>query len=133
MLGSTYQQPYFWAISQDKDFTFSPIFTTKRSVVGIGRYREVFPTGAIDLRASLTHTDRERRDGTIENDVFRGHIDSTARFDINDSNRMGVDVQRATDDTYMRLHNLSTAQDSTSRAFIEGPNGRNYLAGHNYL
>jgi len=133
VLGSTYQQPYFWAISQDKDFTFSPIFTTKRSVVGVGRYREVLPTGTIDLRASLAHTDRERRDGTIENDVFRGHIDSTARFDINDSYRMGVDVQRATDDTYMRLYNFSTAQDLTSRAFIEGFNGRNYLAVNNYL
>ncbi len=133
VLGSTYQQPYFWAISKDKDFTFSPIITTKRSVVGVGKYREVFPTGELDLRASLTHTDREKSDGTIESDVFRGHIDSTARFDINDSYRMGVDVQRSTDDTYMRLYNISSAQDLTSRAFVEGFNGRNYLSVNNYL
>ena len=133
VLGSTYQQPYFWAISKDKDFTFSPIFTTKRSVVGVGKYREVFPNGTMDLRGSATIADRERNDGSIASDVFRGHIDSTARFDINDSYRMGVDVQRATDDTYMRLYDFSTEQDLTSRAFVEGFNGRNYLAVNNYL
>ena len=133
VLGSTYQQPYFWAISKDKDFTFAPIFTTKRSVVAVGKYREVFPNGTMDLRGSATIADRERNDGSIASDVFRGHIDSTARFDINDSYRMGVDVQRATDDTYMRLYDFSTEQDLTSRAFVEGFNGRNYLAVNNYL
>ena len=133
VLGSTYQQPYFWAISKDRDFTFSPIFTTKQGVVGVGRYRELFPDGTMDLRGSGTIADRERSDGSIESDVFRGHIDSTARFDINDSYRMGVDVQRATDDTYMRLYDFSTEQYLTSRAFVEGFNGRNYLAINNYL
>ncbi len=132
-LGTTYQQPYFWAISKDRDFTFSPIFTTKQGVVGVGRYREVFPNGAIDLRGSATISDRERDDGTIESDVFRGHIDSTARFDINDSYRMGVDVQRTTDDTYLRLYDFSSVSELTSRAFAEGFNGRNYLAINNYL
>ncbi len=133
VLGSTYQQPYFWAISEDRDFTFSPIFTTKRGVVGVGKYREVFPNGTMDLRGSGTIADRERSDGSIESDVFRGHIDSTARFDINDSYRMGVDVQRASDGTYMRLYNFSGVPNLTSRAFVEGFNGRNYLAVNNYL
>jgi LPS-assembly protein len=133
VLGSTYQQPYFWAISKDRDFTFSPIFTTKRGVVGVGKYRHIFPNGTMDLRGSATIADRERNDGSIESDVFRGHIDSSARFDINDSYRMGVDVQRVTDDTYQRLYDFSTEQDLTSRAFIEGFNGRNYLAVNNYL
>jgi LPS-assembly protein len=133
VLGSTYQQPYFWAISEDKDFTFSPIFTTKRGIVGAGKYREVFPNGTVTLHGSATITDREKIDESIESDVLRGHIDGTARFDINDSYRMGVDVQRATDDTYTRLYNFSTEQDLTSRAFIEGFNGRNYLAVNNYL
>ena len=133
VLGSTYQQPYFWVISKDKDFTFSPIFTTKRSVVGVGRYRQAFPNGKMELRGSGTIADRERSDGSIESDVFRGHIDSTARFDINDSYRMGVDVQRATDDTYMRLYDFSGARNLTSRAFVEGFNGRNYLAVNSYL
>ncbi|MHA1151076.1 MAG: LPS-assembly protein LptD [Alphaproteobacteria bacterium] len=133
VLGTTYQQSYFWAISEDKDFTFSPIFTTKRGVVGVGRYRQVFANGAMDLRGSATIADRERSDGSIDNDDFRGHIDSTARFDINDAYRAGVDVQRTTDDTYMRLYDISSAQDLTSRAFVEGFNGRNYLAVNNYL
>ncbi len=133
ILGSTYQQPYFWVISEDKDFTFSPIFTTKQGVVGVGKYREAFPNGALDLRGSATIADREKTNGNIESNAFRGHIDSTARFDINDAYRMGVDIQRATDDTYMRLYNFSSEQDLTSRAFVEGFNGRNYLSVNNYI
>ena len=133
VLGSTIQQPYFWAISNDKDFTFSPIFTTKRGVVAVGKYRELFPNGTMDLRGSGTIADRTNTNGSIESNVFRGHIDSTARFDINDAYRMGVDVQRATDDTYLRIYNFSTEQNLTSRAFIEGFNGRNYLAVNGYL
>lgn len=133
VLGSTYQQPYFWAISKDRDFTFSPILTTKQGIVGVGRYREVFANGAVDLRGSATIADRQRNNGSIESDVFRGHIDSTARFDINDSYRMGLDIQRSKDDTYMRLYNFSNVQNLTSRAFVEGFNGRNYLAINNYI
>jgi LPS-assembly protein len=133
VLGTTYQQPYFWAISKDRDFTFSPIFTTERGVVGVGRYRDLFPNGTMDLGASGTIADRTETDGTIKSNVFRGHIDSTARFDLNDAYRTGVDVQRATDDTYMRVYDFSSAQVLTSRAFIEGFNGRNYLAVNNYL
>ncbi len=132
-LGSTYQQPYFWAISKDKDFTFSPIITTKRGVIGVGRYREAFPNGTVDLRGSGTVADREKNDGSIEDDVFRGHIDGTARFDINDIYRLGVDVQRTTDDTYLRLYDFSNDQDLTSRAFIEGLDGRDYSAINAYL
>ncbi len=133
VLGTTYQQPYFWAISEDRDLTFSPIFTTEQGIVGVGRYREAFPTGMIELQGSATIGDRKKGNGTIERDVFRGHIDSTARFDINDSYRMGVDVQRASDDTYMRLYNFASEQTLTSRVFAEGLSGRNYLAVNNYL
>ena len=132
-LGTTYQQPYFWAISKDKDFTLSPIITTKRGVVSVGRYREIFPNGIVDLRGSATIADRENNDGSTEDDAFRGHIDGTARFDINDVYRWGVDVQRTTDDTYLRLYDFSSEQDLISRAFVEGLDGRNYSAVNAYL
>jgi LPS-assembly protein len=132
-LGATYQQPYFWAIGPDKDATIAPILTTKLGVVAAGEYRQLFRDGRIDLRGSLGISDRTESDGTIEEDVLRGHIDSTARFDINKAWRWGVDAQRATDDTYLRVYNFSDEGTLTSRAFVEGLNGRNYLAVNNYL
>ncbi|HEY5598928.1 MAG TPA: LPS assembly protein LptD [Kiloniellales bacterium] len=132
VLGTTYQQPYYWTIAPDQDFTFSPIFTTKQGIVAVGEYRYLLPDGRIDLRGSGTFADRADTDG-IKPDRFRGHIDSTARFDIDDTWRWGVDAQRATDETYMRVYNFSSPRTLTSRAFAEGFNGRNYLAANSFL
>ena len=133
ILGATYQQPYFWAIGPDKDATIAPIVTTNQGVTVAGEYRQLFRDGRIDLRGSLGISDRTESTGSIEEDVLRGHIDGTARFDINKAWRWGVDAQRATDDTYLRLYNFSSEPTLTSRAFVEGFNGRNYLAVNNYL
>ncbi|MFQ5772952.1 MAG: LPS-assembly protein LptD [Kiloniellaceae bacterium] len=133
VLGATYQQPFYWAIGPNRDATIAPIITTKQSIAVAGEYRELYPYGTVTLRGSGTVADREETDGTIEEDRFRGHIDGTGRFEINQTWRSGVDVQRATDDTYLRIYNFSTARTLTSRAFVEGFNGRNYLAANGYL
>jgi LPS-assembly protein len=133
VLGTTYQQPYFWAIGPDKDATFAPILTTNQGVTAAGEYRQIFRDGRVDLRGSLGVSDRTESDGTIDEDALRGHIDGTARFDINKAWRWGVDAQRATDDTYLRIYNFSSERTLTSRAFAEGFNGRNYLALNSFL
>ncbi|MCZ6771678.1 MAG: LPS assembly protein LptD [Proteobacteria bacterium] len=133
VLGTTYQHPYYWTLGPDQDFTFSPIFTSKQGIVPVGEYRHLFPNGRIDLRGSATFADREDSDGSINENAFRGHIDSTIRFDIDDFWRWGVDAQRATDDTYMRVYNFSSPRTLTSRAFAERFEGRNYLAANAYL
>ena len=133
LLGTTYQQPYFWAIGPDKDATIAPILTTKQGVAVAAQYRQLLRDGQIDLRGSLGVSDRTETDGTITNDAIRGHVDGTARFEINENWRWGLDAQRASDDTYLRIYNFSKEQTLTSRAFLEGFNGRNYLAANNYL
>jgi LPS-assembly protein len=127
-LGFTTQIPYFWAISPDKDATFEPIITTKQSVVLAGEYRQAFPNGTFDFSGSGTFADLEDEDGTIDKDQFRGHIDSTGRFEIDETWRWGFDARRTTDDTYLRLYNFSADRTLTSRAFVEALNGRNYAA-----
>lgn len=127
-LGVTYQQPYHWVFDSDQDATFAPILTSEQGVVLAGEYRQLFPDGRVDFRGSATKADRTELGGEVEEDVFRGHIDGTARFDIDRTWRGGVDLQRASDDTYLRLYNFSTESNLTSRAFVEGFNARNYLA-----
>jgi len=132
-LGVTYQQPYHWVVDSTQDATFAPIVTSEQGVVLAGEYRQLFPKGRLDLRGSATRADREERGGVIEQDVFRGHIDGTARLDIDQTWRAGLDVQRASDGTYLRLYNFSNERSLTSRAFAEGFNGRNYLAANGFL
>jgi LPS-assembly protein len=113
--------------------TFEPIFTTKQSVVLAGEYRELFPKGRFELSASGTFADREKGNGETQSNAFRGHVDSTGRFAINDTWRWGFDVERTTDDTYLRLYNFSDESSLTSNLFTESLRGRNYFSVNGFV
>lgn len=134
-LGLSFQMPYFWVLGPDEDLTLSPLFTTQQSIVPMVEYRRRMVDGEINLGGSFTVADRQTEESgqtrTIHND-FRGHIDSFARFDINDHWRWGYDANRATDKTYLRLYNISDERTLTSQLFAEGFHGRNYLTIENY-
>ncbi len=131
-LGLRLETPYYWNISPDRDATFQPIFTTKQSVILGGEYRELFPKGEFEFRGSGTIADRKERDGRVRHDQLRGHVDSTGRFAINDSWRWGFDVERASDDTYLRLYDFSDQRTLTSNLFAEYLRGRNYFAANGF-
>lgn len=126
-LGATAQLSYYWNIAPDKDATFEPLFTTKQSIVLAGQYRELFANGEFEFNGSATIADRDTGSRN-KRDQFRGHIESFGRFDIDETWRWGFDANRATDDTYLRLYNFSSASTLTSDLFLEGLSGRNYAA-----
>lgn len=132
-LGTRVQVPYFWAISEDRDLTIDPIFTTDQSIVLNGAYRQVVPDGELILRGSATIADREITTDVVEPDKLRGHIDGSGRFDINETWRWGFDLNRSTDDTYLRVYDFGTDRTLTSGAFVEGFRGRNYASVKNFL
>jgi len=118
-LGFLVRTPYFWAIDEESDATFTPTMTSSEGPVLAGQYRKRTQHGRFEVDASLTQDSAE--------DV-RGHIDALGRFDIDPTWRSGFDLQRTTDDTYMRRYKFPRDDESTltSRAFAEGFRGRNY-------
>jgi LPS-assembly protein len=131
-LGFHVQTPYFWAISPDKDLTIAPIFSTKEYPVLYGTYRQRVDNGLFRITASGTLLDENEPSVGLNQDDFRGHIDATGRFDIDDNWRWGFDIARATDKTYERLFDFSNDRTLTSRAFTEMFNGRNYASIQGY-
>jgi len=128
-LGFTVRIPYFWAISPDKDLTIEPMITTEQRAVLIGQYRQRMRDGLIELGGSGTVADRQQFSNgkSVEREnEFRGHIDSRARFDINDYWRWGIDANRVTDKTYLRFYDFGNDRTLTSRLFAEGFHARNY-------
>lgn len=118
-LGTTVSTPYYIAISPSRDFTITPTLTAKERAILAGEYRERFAAAELRTTGNLTF-DSE--------DEFRGHIDAAYREDISNTWRGGVDLQRSSDDTYLRRYNFSSAKTLTSRGFAEGFRGRNYMA-----
>ena len=118
--GTVIEVPYFWAISEDKDLTLEPFFTTKERGVAKATYRQAFNDGLVVTTASATEDDTDGRDR------FRGHFEAEARFDLTSRWRAGADIKAATDDTYLRRYGLSSEDTLTNRLFAEGFDGRNY-------
>jgi LPS-assembly protein len=131
-LGFTVSVPFFWVIAPNIDATFEPIITTDQGIVLAGEYRHLFPFGELNVEASATIADREEKEGVVENDVFRGHIEAEGLFNLDETWRTGFDINRTTDDTYLRVYDFSSETTLTSSLFAEGFRGRNYAAFHSY-
>jgi LPS-assembly protein len=139
-LGANITVPYFWAIADNQDVTFSPRFlfpvatSTKtpatleaaqdslmQRAVLAGEHRWQGRQGETRTAASFT---QDRR--TAEN---RGHIDAEGKFDLDRSWRGGYQLQRVTDGTYAALYGFPLNANRpwlTTRPYVEGFGRRNY-------
>lgn len=137
-IGANLTVPYFWAIKDNQDVTFAPRFlfpgsTTKntreltesdnalRHMVLAGEHRWRGREGEERTLASLT-ADKYTGD-------LRGHINSRARFDLNNSWRAGYQLERASDDTYLSIYSYRIESDRpwlTTRPYVEGFGRRSY-------
>lgn len=133
-LGLTIETPYFFNLEPYRDFTLAPIFTSQEGVVLTGEYRERTQTGTYRLAASITRPDKRESNGEPgKGNEFRGHIEGDGRFDIGNSSRWGFDIERSSDDTYLRRYGFNSADTLTSRLFAEHFDDRNYAVIDNYL
>jgi len=128
-LGLSAEIPYFVVLSPTADVTLSPIFATRQFGIAKGQYRQLFRRGFLEMNGSATAADRENADGTIDENAFRGHIRSTFDYDIDETYRLGIQLDAASDDTYLRTFNLSSPTTLFSKAAVEGFRGRDYVQG----
>ena len=129
--------PFFWDISPDKDATLDPILTGDQGIIYSGEYREAFDTGYMEASGSFTIADE--RIGSpdlerIEEDVFRGHFFSDGQFNVDETWRWGWDVNRSTDQSYLRKFSFwdDPGNSMTSQVYTEGFRGRNYTSARAY-
>ena len=124
VFGTMVSTPYFIDIAPNKDLTIIPTFTTKEWGQLAGEYRALGPDSRIDAVASIALDADEK---------LLGHIDAKYRKDVSDTWRAGFDLQRSTDDTYLRRYNIASPKSMTTRAFGEAFRGRDYLKIDSYL
>ncbi|MCP4392906.1 MAG: LPS-assembly protein LptD [Alphaproteobacteria bacterium] len=118
-LGATIQTPYYWEISEHKDLTITPMYTSDEGAVFIANYRQMFTAGELDLTGSITEDSRNN---------LRNHIDLSAKAAINNNWRASLDVERASDDTYLKKYNFDDSPWLTSKAQVEGFFGKTYAS-----
>lgn len=127
LLGGSFQAPYFWAISEDKDLLFDPIIATDEYPVITGEYRQRFGNGETRTRLSSAYDDA--RGGGYS---ARGHIDSSSKFAISPIWRWGSEVHLASDDTYLQRYGFDWEETLVNRLYAEGFGSRSYAVAEGY-
>lgn len=136
-LGGFAQAPFFLVLDDDKDMTISPIYTVDEGLVFNGEYRQRFDNGELKLAGSATVADRKEGDPSnpqTKEDEFRGHVEAFGRYDINETWRIGMDIERSTDRTYLRRFDFFEPDGNSLKqhVFLEGFRQRNYASANLY-
>jgi LPS-assembly protein len=131
-LGSFVNVPYYFVLSDDKDLTLSPLFTTKGGEFIGGEYRQRLKNGNFELAGSVGQAKKIIQSKKQERKTkTRWHIDETFHLNLNRNWRGGVDIVRASDQTYLRQYPFygHTAENILkSKAFAEGFYNRSYAS-----
>ena len=122
-LGANVTIPYYWVLGPDKDLTLTPRFMTQAGVLLAADYRERFGNGTLDAIASVNHSNvGSGSSSSSEGEQWRGHINEHSVFDLDETYRTGLDVQRVSDQTYLQRFGFGNPllNAMTSRGYLEG-------------
>jgi LPS-assembly protein len=139
------EAPYYWALAPDYDFTLSPRVMTKQGVLMRGEFRQRLINGAYSIRASGIY--QLDKDVFLRGDAgpptpgyrnFRGSIETSGQFALNNKWVWGWDGILPTDPTYFQDYHLSTYQrgsnvlmsgltEGVSQLYLAGRGDRSYF------
>lgn len=131
-LGTFIRTSYYYDIAPDQDATVEmAAYTNQMPLLG-GEYRKRFEDGKLQLSGALTQSELIGQNKVSKGDKLRGYIAAKGLFDIDDTWRWGVDAARSTDKDFLKRYYGVREDILTSRAFVEGFDGRNYAAVNAY-
>ena len=114
--------PYYMVLGPDKDLTLAPRFTTRAGELLAAEYRQRFGNGVLDAIGSLNYSNVGSGNQTNTGEQWRGHINASGRWDLDETYRTGFQLQRVSDQTYLLRFGFGQPllNAMISRAYLEG-------------
>jgi LPS-assembly protein len=142
--GVAAQVPYYWVLAPDYDMTLTPTITTKQGPMMQAEFRQRTVNGAWMIRgAGIFQQDKDefiRGDGTTTPGyrTFRGSLESSGMFALNQKWVWGWDGVLLTDQTFFQDYNVSIRQtnldpfqngltEGVSQLYLTGKGNRSYF------
>ena len=121
-LGSSLELRYFWNISDQEDFLFTPLLSADQGIVWGGRYRKMFSNGDVEISGTYMKD--------ADSNESRYNIFAKGRFELNDLWLASFDINYASDSSYLKDLSLPGKTETwlTSHAALERFEGRDYAA-----
>lgn len=136
-LGYIAEQPYYWALAPNYDFTFHPKYTSKQGILWQGDFRHRIAVGSFagQYRLELAGIDQDVDDlpsSTARDDLdgWRGSIKTVGNFSLASWWNLGWDITLESDDSFRRFYKLDDIllTDRVNSIFLNGISERNYFA-----
>ncbi|WP_373474566.1 LPS-assembly protein LptD [Sphingorhabdus sp.] len=108
--GLEVEQSYYWRISQSRDLTGSITAFSDAAPLGQVKLRSLEKKGAFEVSVYGTYSNRIDTSGAViptGNNVFRGYVEGSGRFQLNPNWSISASVRRASDRTFLRRYDIS--------------------------
>ncbi len=126
-LGTVIKVPYYWRIAPDKQAVVTPWYLSQESPLLQVDYEQLTDRGNFTAQVSGTNPPKlDTQGNSTSGNEFRGHIYAKGSEDFAEHWRYGLDVNRASDDTYLRRYSFGDQSVLFSKIFVEGAQRRNY-------
>lgn len=127
--GTLAKIPYYWRINEDKDVLLTPWLTSQEGPLLQWDYHQLRDQGNYSMNGSITNP-RKRDDGgnVVNGNEMRWHIFARGDESVSDHTYAGFDINRASDDTYLRRYGFDSSSSLFSRLYVERAEGRNFAS-----
>jgi LPS-assembly protein len=121
-LGFHVDIPYYQTLGPDADLTLAPRFTAAAGTVLATEFRERFSNGELYALSSINYSNVGTADNPSVSNDWRGHINATGVWDIDDTYRTGFSLQRVSDQTYLPRFSFANPLLGTeiTRGYLQG-------------
>ena len=134
-LGTGFGLPYYWAISRDKDLTFTPKIYEKENVLFLSEYRQAFRNAFLTLDTS--YTEGYKSTSSSKTKGSRNHIFADLDFNLSKDqsyeSKLSFKTQRTSNDTYLKIHDINTALVDAEKTDLENKISYNFGKDNMYL
>ena len=134
-VGNGFALPYYWAISDDKDLTFTPKYYAKENPLFLNEYRQAFENGFLILDTG--YTEGFKNTSKIKTAGARNHFFANLDFNFNQDdsyeNNLSLKVQRTSNATYFRNHNINTSLVKSEQTMLENEIKYNFAKNEFYF
>jgi LPS-assembly protein len=113
-LGFSIATPYLFT-AKNQDLTITPMIMTKKNPLLASEYRRRFHNGEMSVSGSYTrnHSTKKQFDNIPSKD--RWHVSGAMQYHMTDRSRLTVDLNRASDTTYLSKFKLNKQRSTFSR------------------
>ena len=134
-VGFSASTPFFWAISDNKDMTFTPKIYTKENLLVLHEYRHAFKDSFLLVDSGYTKgykkTDKLKKSEGSRSHLFVKYNHDLSKDDF--SSNLEINFQKVNNDTYLKVHDIETELVDKNNNIITKDINYEFQSDKNYL